>query len=125
APEIPFVANGVTYPSEYYLVDGIYHELALLVKTIPEPSNDDHKRILFKQKHESARKDVERPFGVLRKKWAILANTARALRKDKIDTTSKAVVQPDLTNLPERKSCLFLIEGLLEVSANKAAFLDG
>ncbi|GKE36984.1 ALP1-like protein isoform X1 [Tanacetum coccineum] len=50
APEIPFVANGVTYPSGYYLVDGIYPELAPLVKTIPEPADDDHKRILYKQK---------------------------------------------------------------------------
>nr|GEZ30378.1 hypothetical protein [Tanacetum cinerariifolium] len=63
APEIPFVANDVTYPSGYYLVDGIYLELAPLVKTIPEPADDDHKRILFKQKQESARKDVKRAFG--------------------------------------------------------------
>ncbi|GJW62404.1 ALP1-like protein [Tanacetum coccineum] len=84
APEIPFVANGVNYPSGYYLVDGIYPELAPLVKTIPEPADDDHKRILYKQKQESARKDVERAFGVLKKKWAILANPARALRKDRI-----------------------------------------
>ncbi|GJV18576.1 ALP1-like protein [Tanacetum coccineum] len=74
APEIPFVANGVNYPSGYYLVDGIYPELAPLVKTIPEPADDDHKRILYKQKQESARKDVERAFGVLKKKWAILVN---------------------------------------------------
>ncbi|GJS89413.1 ALP1-like protein [Tanacetum coccineum] len=72
------------YPSGYYLVDGIYPELAPLVKTIPEPADDDHKRILYKQKQESARKDVERAFGVLKKKWAILANPARALRKDRI-----------------------------------------
>ncbi|GJY33329.1 ALP1-like protein [Tanacetum coccineum] len=84
APEIPFVANGVNYPSGYYLVDGIYPELAPLVKTIPEPADDDHKRILYKQKQESARKDVERAFGVLKKKWAILANPTRALRKDRI-----------------------------------------
>ncbi|GKA45351.1 ALP1-like protein [Tanacetum coccineum] len=84
SPEIPFVANGVNYPSGYYLVDGIYPELAPLVKTIPEPADDDHKRILYKQKQESARKDVERAFGVLKKKWAILANPARALRKDRI-----------------------------------------
>ncbi|GKA84404.1 potassium transporter 6, partial [Tanacetum coccineum] len=30
--EIPFVANGVTYPSGYYLVDGIYPELAPLLE---------------------------------------------------------------------------------------------
>ncbi|GJV72112.1 serine/threonine-protein kinase STY17-like protein [Tanacetum coccineum] len=76
APEIPFVANGVTYPWGYYLVDGIYPELATLVKTIPEPADDDNKRILYKIKQESARKDVERAFGVLKKKWVILANPA-------------------------------------------------
>ncbi|GKC14710.1 hypothetical protein Tco_1011492 [Tanacetum coccineum] len=84
APEIRFVANGVTYLSGYYLVDGIYPELAPLVKTIPEPADDDHKRILYKQKQESARKDVERAFGVLKKKWAILANPTRALKKERI-----------------------------------------
>ncbi|GJT66878.1 reverse transcriptase domain-containing protein [Tanacetum coccineum] len=65
APVIPFVANGVTYRSGYYLVDGIYLELSPLVKTILEPADNDHKRILYKQKQESARKDVERAFGVL------------------------------------------------------------
>ncbi|GJR83777.1 ALP1-like protein [Tanacetum coccineum] len=84
ALEIPFVANGVTYPSGYYLVDGIYPELASLVKTILEPADDDHKRILYKQKQESARKDVERAFGVLKKKWVILANLTRALKKERI-----------------------------------------
>ncbi|GJS50017.1 ALP1-like protein isoform X1 [Tanacetum coccineum] len=68
APEIPFVANDVSYPSGYYLVDGIYPELAPLVKTIPEPSDDDHKRILYKQKQESTMKDVDRAFGILKKK---------------------------------------------------------
>nr|GEU96069.1 hypothetical protein [Tanacetum cinerariifolium] len=70
APEISFVANGLTYPCGYYLVDEIYLELATLVKTIPEPTDDDHQRILYKQKHESTRKDVKREFGVLEKKWA-------------------------------------------------------
>ncbi|GKD54861.1 ALP1-like protein [Tanacetum coccineum] len=68
----------------YYLVDGIYPELAPLVKTILEPADDDHKRILYKQKQESARKDMERAFVVLTKKWAILVNPTRALRKDMI-----------------------------------------
>nr|GFA25330.1 hypothetical protein [Tanacetum cinerariifolium] len=67
ASEISCVANGVTYQSGYYLVDGVYPKLAPLVKTIAEPSDDDHKRILYKQKQESARKDVERAFGVLKR----------------------------------------------------------
>ncbi|GJS64809.1 ALP1-like protein [Tanacetum coccineum] len=84
APKIPFVVNGVTYPWGYYLVDGIYPELVTLVKTIPEPSDDYHKRIRYKQMQEAARKDVERAFGVLKKKWVILANLARSLKKKRI-----------------------------------------
>nr|GEV99747.1 putative nuclease HARBI1 [Tanacetum cinerariifolium] len=84
ASEIPFVANGLTYRSGYYLADGIYMELVTLVKTIPEPADDEHKRILCKKRQELARKDVERSFGVIRKKWAILANPTPALRKDMI-----------------------------------------
>ncbi|GJV77735.1 ALP1-like protein [Tanacetum coccineum] len=68
APEILFVANDVTYLWGYYLVDEIYPELASLVKTIPEPSHDDNKRIRYKKMQESARKDVEQAFGVLKKK---------------------------------------------------------
>nr|GEU42776.1 hypothetical protein [Tanacetum cinerariifolium] len=59
ASEIYFVANGVTYPWRYYLVDGIYPELVKLITTIQEPSDDDNKRILYTQKRESARKDVK------------------------------------------------------------------
>nr|GEU52171.1 protein ALP1-like [Tanacetum cinerariifolium] len=84
ASKISFVANGVSYRSGYYLVDGIYPELASLVKTIPGSADDDHKRILYKQKHESARKNIKRAFGVLKKKWAILANPTRALKKERI-----------------------------------------
>ncbi|GKA65533.1 serine/threonine-protein kinase STY17-like protein [Tanacetum coccineum] len=60
------------YPSEYYLVDGIYPELAPLVKKVPKPADDNHKRISYKKKQESARKDVKRSFGVLKKKWVVL-----------------------------------------------------
>ncbi|GJX38335.1 ALP1-like protein [Tanacetum coccineum] len=84
APKIPCVANDVTYPWGYYLVDGIYLKLATLIKTIPELADDDNKRILYKLKQESARKDLERAFGVLKKKLAILANPARALKKERI-----------------------------------------
>nr|GEU43924.1 ribonuclease H-like domain-containing protein [Tanacetum cinerariifolium] len=46
--EILFVANGLTYPWGYYLVDEIYPELATLVKTISEPSNDKYKQIRYR-----------------------------------------------------------------------------
>nr|GEV77834.1 protein ALP1-like [Tanacetum cinerariifolium] len=74
APKIQFVANGVTFPWGYYLVDGMYLELATFVKTILKPSDDDHKRIRYKKMQESERKDVKRVFGVLKKKWDMLVN---------------------------------------------------
>ncbi|GJW50743.1 ALP1-like protein [Tanacetum coccineum] len=73
APEVPFVANDVTYKWGYYLTDGIYPEWAVLMKPISQP-----KRIRYKQAHEAARKDVERAFGVLKKKWVIVRTPARS-----------------------------------------------
>ncbi|GKB42906.1 ALP1-like protein [Tanacetum coccineum] len=40
--------------------------------------SNDVKRIRYKQAHEAARKDVERAFGVLKKKWAIVRTPARS-----------------------------------------------
>ncbi|GKF61538.1 ALP1-like protein [Tanacetum coccineum] len=68
APDVPFVANNVPYKRGYYLTDGIYLQWYVLIKSIKNPGTDDHKRILYKTKREAARKDVERAFGVLKKK---------------------------------------------------------
>ncbi|GKC30031.1 ALP1-like protein [Tanacetum coccineum] len=84
APEVPFVANDVTYPWGYYLCDGIYPEWVPFVKSVTNLANDDHKRLRYKTMHEAARKDVERTFGVLKKRWAILATPARAYIKEKL-----------------------------------------
>ncbi|GJS63381.1 ALP1-like protein [Tanacetum coccineum] len=67
APEVPFVANDMTYKWGYYLIDGIYPEWVVLMKSISQPRSNDVKRIRYKQAHEAARKDVERAFGVLKK----------------------------------------------------------
>nr|GEW38134.1 putative nuclease HARBI1 isoform X2 [Tanacetum cinerariifolium] len=42
------------------------------------PGSNDVKRIRYKQAHEAAIKDVERAFGVLKKKWAIVRTPARS-----------------------------------------------
>nr|GEV29335.1 hypothetical protein [Tanacetum cinerariifolium] len=65
-------------------VDGIYPEFVTFVKTIPEPYDDDHKRIRYNQMQEAGKKDVKRVFCVLKKKWTILANPARPLKKERI-----------------------------------------
>ncbi|GKA97011.1 ALP1-like protein isoform X1 [Tanacetum coccineum] len=51
APEVPFVANDVTYKWGYYFTDGIYPEWAVLLKSISQPGSNDVKRIRYKQSH--------------------------------------------------------------------------
>ncbi|XP_021991983.1 uncharacterized protein LOC110888783 [Helianthus annuus] len=65
APSSAFYASDNYYKRGYYLTDGIYPEYATFVKTFTDPI--DLKRKYFKRKQESARKDIERAFGVLRK----------------------------------------------------------
>ncbi|GKC32021.1 ALP1-like protein [Tanacetum coccineum] len=84
AQEVPFEANDVTYPWGYYLCDGIYPEWVPFVKSVTNLADDDHKRFRYKTMHEATRKDVERTFGVLKKRWAILSTPARAYIKEKL-----------------------------------------
>ncbi|GJX89092.1 ALP1-like protein isoform X1 [Tanacetum coccineum] len=62
-PEAPFVVNGRTYKQGYYLADGIYPTWSTFVKTFSIAR--DEKTLKFKRVQESARKDIERAFGVL------------------------------------------------------------
>nr|GEV23947.1 putative nuclease HARBI1 [Tanacetum cinerariifolium] len=68
APDVQFVAKDVTYNMGYYLTDGIYVEWFVLMKSISNPGVNDTKRIIYKNTHEAARKDVERAFDVLKEK---------------------------------------------------------
>ncbi|XP_038721962.1 uncharacterized protein LOC120014112 [Tripterygium wilfordii] len=63
APAVNYSINGHNYTMRYYLADGIYPTWATFVKTIPAPPTRKLKH--FVKCQESARKDVERAFGVL------------------------------------------------------------
>nr|GEU52452.1 putative nuclease HARBI1 [Tanacetum cinerariifolium] len=71
-----YVVNGVEYRNGYYLADGIYPEWASFVKSLTVAT--DPKHTYFKQRQESARKDVERAFGVLQGRWGLIQQPARA-----------------------------------------------
>lgn len=75
APEVQFMVNGTEYNMGYYLADGIYPEWATFVKTIQLPQCEKDK--LYAEHQGGARKDVERAFGVLQARFAILRNPAR------------------------------------------------
>lgn len=81
-PEVRFHVNGVEFRKGYYLADGIYPEWATLVKSFKCPIEE--KNIKYKRFQEAARKDVERAFGVLQGRWAILKNPARPYSVNKI-----------------------------------------
>jgi hypothetical protein len=63
APQISYEINGNPYDKDYYLADGIYPSWPTFVKTVHNPADEKCKR--FAKDQETARKDVERAFGVL------------------------------------------------------------
>jgi hypothetical protein len=67
--------NGHSYNKCYYLADGIYPDWSTFVKTIREPMEEKNRR--FAKRQEASRKDVERAFGVLQSRWAIVRHPAR------------------------------------------------
>ncbi|KAJ0579857.1 putative harbinger transposase-derived protein [Helianthus annuus] len=75
-PDTRFTVSGVEYRRGYYLADGIYPSWSTIVKTIPFPEDEKRKKIAKHQ--EAARKDIQRCFGVLQKKCAIIQQPAHA-----------------------------------------------
>jgi hypothetical protein len=75
APRVQYMVNGNQYNIGYFLADGIYPEWAVFVKSIRLPVTVKDK--LYAQEQEGARKDIERAFGVLRRRWSILKQPAR------------------------------------------------
>ncbi|XP_028117584.1 uncharacterized protein LOC114315204 [Camellia sinensis] len=74
APPVNYSINGNDYTMGYYLVDGIYPQWITFVKTIS--SSQGNKQIYFAKAQESARKDIERAFGVLQARFAIVQGPA-------------------------------------------------
>ncbi|KAI3503237.1 hypothetical protein L1887_31676 [Cichorium endivia] len=75
APNMSFTVNGHQYKYGYYLCDGIYPDYAPFVKAYAVPRSEKAK--LFTRRQESARKDIERAFGVLKQKWHVIKHASR------------------------------------------------
>jgi hypothetical protein len=75
--------NGSMYPRYYLLVDGIYPRWSCFMQMIHEPQ--DEKRSRFAMMQEATCKDVERAFGVLQSRFAIIQNPFRHWNMTVID----------------------------------------
>ncbi|XP_075654933.1 uncharacterized protein LOC142625116 [Castanea sativa] len=90
APAINYSINVHEYTMGYYLADGIYPKWSTFVKTIPSPRG--HKQKLFAKAQEANRKDVERAFGVLQARFAIVRGPAKFFYSETLQDIMKAYV---------------------------------
>ncbi|KAF5468264.1 hypothetical protein F2P56_012430 [Juglans regia] len=89
-PTVNYTINGHNYAMGYYLADGIYPQWATFVKTISAPQGNKKKYFVAAQ--ESARKDVERAFGVLQARFAIIRGPARFFHIETLNDIMMACV---------------------------------
>ena len=64
----------------YYLTDGIYPKWTTFIQSIQLPQGP--KNCLFAKTQESVRKDVERVFGVLQARFAVVRNLSNLWEKN-------------------------------------------
>ncbi|XP_010463256.1 PREDICTED: uncharacterized protein LOC104743926 [Camelina sativa] len=85
-----YIVNGRQYHLAYYLTDGIYPNWATFIQSIRNPQ--DPKASLFAANQEAVRKDVERAFGVLQARFAIVKTPDLMLSKVKIGNIMRACI---------------------------------
>jgi hypothetical protein len=70
ATKFQFTINGESFSRKYNLVDGIFPKWPVFVQAIPEPISNAE--FSFSKAQESARKDIERLFGVVKARFKII-----------------------------------------------------
>ncbi|KAL7588837.1 hypothetical protein Lser_V15G38445 [Lactuca serriola] len=81
-PDSSYEVRRTPYKYGYYLVNAIYPEYVVFVKSFTCLYGSRRKK--FKRAQERARKDVERAFGALKKRWFILKKPTVNLGKEKL-----------------------------------------
>jgi hypothetical protein len=90
APQISYEINGNPSDKGYYLAGDIYPSWPTFVKTVRNPADEKYKR--FAKEQEAARKDVERAFGVLQSRWAIVRYPVRTWSPERMWNVMTACV---------------------------------
>ena len=87
---LEYVVNGHMYKLVYYLTSGIYPKWSIFIQSISHLQGP--KAELFARIEEATRKDVERTFGVLQARFAIVKNPALSTDKEKIGKIMRACI---------------------------------
>lgn len=89
-PPSEFTISGVEFKQGYYLADGIYPPWPIFVQGFSQPDNEMKRS--FTAMQESARKDVERAFGVLKQRWHIIARPSNLWLQSDMKTVITACI---------------------------------
>jgi hypothetical protein len=84
------VLNGCEHHMRYYLTDGIYPSCPVFIKGVPVPQQEKHR--FFSMKQASVRKDVERAFSLLKKRFNILVIPGRSYYQDTLGLIMRACI---------------------------------
>jgi hypothetical protein len=88
--DFPFTINQQEFTKLFVLVDGIYPELARFVKPLSEPVGPN--KVAYSKWQESSRKDIERTFGVLQRKFHILVKHMELWYREEIEQIVMACI---------------------------------
>ena len=93
-PEVEYELAGKKYFQPYMMVDGIYPEWSIFVKSyaFKERNKDDADEVRFNRRQEGVRKDVERLFGVLQKRFKIFRIPCNKRSKERISQTMELML---------------------------------
>ena len=95
SPVVPYRIGQEEFHKCLVLVDGIYPNFSRFVKGIKEPVSIQEKR--FTEWQESARKDIERAFGVLQAMW---------------QWTARPIHQHNLKDITARLACCMILHNM-------------
>jgi hypothetical protein len=89
-PTVNFTVNGNEYGMGYYLADGIYPSWPVFMKGVPVPQLEKHR--FFSERQATLRKDVECAFGLLKKRFNILAIPGRSYSQRTLGLIMRACI---------------------------------
>jgi hypothetical protein len=105
SPPVEFTVNGHTYDMGYYLADGIYPQWPVFVKSVRHPMERKTER--FAAVQEGARKDIERAFGVLQSRCAIIRGPAYGWDRERLsDIMTTCIIMHNMIVEDERSEAI-------------------